>query len=54
MRYHLFLPPQACKLAIRETIEADIRKEREMRDNPDIEAVSPVSGKNLSHTMVEK
>ena len=30
---------QACKLAIRESIEADIRKERELRDNPDAEIV---------------
>ena len=30
---------QACKLAIRESIEADIRRERELRDNPDQELV---------------
>ncbi|CAI8036353.1 Transitional endoplasmic reticulum ATPase TER94 [Geodia barretti] len=28
---------RACKLAIRESIEADIRRERELRDNPDQE-----------------
>ena len=32
--------PQACKLAIRESIESEIRRERELRDNPDIEIVS--------------
>lgn len=30
---------RACKLAIRESIEADIRRERELRDNPDQEIV---------------
>ena len=28
---------RACKLAIRESIEANIRRERELRDNPDQE-----------------
>ncbi len=27
---------QACKMAIRESIEAEIRKEKEFRENPDI------------------
>ena len=30
------LTPQACKMAIRESIEAEIKKEREYRDNPDM------------------
>ena len=34
-----FFSLQACKLAIRESIEADIRRERELRDNPDMELV---------------
>ena len=31
---------QAAKLAIRESIESEIRKERELRDNPSLETVS--------------
>ena len=31
---------QAAKLAIRESIESEIRKERELRDNPSLEIVS--------------
>ena len=30
---------RACKLAIRESIEADIRKQRERDDNPDLDMV---------------
>ena len=31
---------QAAKLSIRESIESEIRKERELRDNPSLEIVS--------------
>ena len=37
---HTHTHPQACKLAIRESIEAEVRRERELRDNPDAEIVS--------------
>ena len=30
---------QACKLAIRESIEADIRREKELRENPELDLV---------------
>ena len=33
---------QAAKLAIRESIESEIRKERELRDNPSLEIVSNI------------
>ena len=32
--------PQACKLAIRESIEIEVQRERQLRENPDAEIVS--------------
>ena len=38
---------KSCKLAIRESIEAEIRREKQLQDNPDAEIVNQL--KTLQH-----